>query len=1208
MSERRDITLTAAQRSAGITRIGENLALRSGAGCGKTFVLALRFTELLLAGRSQGNPLDGLVALTFTEKAAAEMVQRVRDMLLERARNTSGDTRQRLLEWLAALPQAAISTIHGFCASLLRANAIEAGVDPDFAVAADDLSADAMLWDHSDRAVLAAVEGHDAPALGLLARMPYDQVVRHVHDIAADRTNAAPGDNLDPQAILERWRTLLPQAQGRILAQNVLPVLQSARAAVAGCRCPDDDALTAAWQETDAAMEAAAAQPRLLAHLAATLTPPGNKGSKKAWEAQDKAVVAGAIRSIVDAVRQWGPAFVPLGDLDGQAAEHIAALCKLAAAAADSYALQKRRTGMLDFTDLLELTDRLLSRNDDLRHSLQNHIRQLLLDEAQDTDAFQLGLVRKLVSTLLGDAAPPEGRLFLVGDPKQSIYRFRGARVEVFEDLCRRLGPGKQEGLDRSFRTHDAGVKFVNHLFAPLMGNEYAPIEAQRKLSPPQPSVEVVLAAMPDDAQPSADLAVDVQALAVAARIREMIDGGQRLVWDSHASQWRRAEYRDIAILMARMTSSLRFEQRLAEAGVPYYVVSGTGFFRQQEVYDVLNALRAIANPGDDIAFAGALRSSLFGLSDNALMALSQEFQPPLLPAVAASASVQPDPDRQAARDAAGLLMYLHARKDAVSPCDLIERLLAATGYEATLLSQHQGRRMLGNVRMLVEKSRAANGAAMSLAALLREVDQYILSEARDEQSAVASETDNVVRLMTIHKAKGLEFPIVILPDLNAGSQPPRGSLLWRPDWGLTLRLDGDEDDADDAAGPVSHMLASALERQDCDAEDIRRFYVAVTRHEDHLVFVGADWRGRDGFQRRGSYLRMLDSVLGLAGAELEDGRATIPYAGGKYAILLRRVAAQPSRPTPRGRTILDEADGADTLASLLGAAVEANAPAADPAPLLGPLPEGCGRCEVAVTALGDFAACPMLYRWKHELRVPQRYLFVRPAGTQPQQSHESAPLAQLDAATAGTLFHRCMELLDVRRPDPAGLVRRVLSEMDMDAGELAEPLTAELTGFIDGMRRGELWRQLLQSRRDHRELDFLLDVGPAVLRGQIDMAFQDADGVWHIVDYKSDRIAAAHAAQHAQAYSLQMQMYSLAARRYTGEAVADATLYFLRPATAVRLDVTDELIRSSQEMAAALTRSLVAARRSGDYARRGAQLCPTCPYRVVCRPDAQSR
>ncbi|KKK62829.1 hypothetical protein LCGC14_3000420, partial [marine sediment metagenome] len=365
----------------------------------------------------------------------------------------------------------------------------------------------------------------------------------------------------------------------------------------------------------------------------------------------------------------------------------------------------------------------------------------------------------------------------------QSIYRFRGARSEVFTDLCGRFGEARI-ALSRSFRTHPAGAAFVNHVFGRLM-DDYEPITSARDESPPDASVEILLAECEDT---SADGMAEAQAEVLAQRVAEMI-GREKRVWDREAGQWREVRAGDVAILFARMTKSLQYERALQQRGVPYHVLSGSGFFQQQEIYDCVNALAAIDNPSDDVALFGVLRGGMFGLDDNVLAHVARAVRPPYFhrlidPAVAKRLT---GPQAEQLAFAHAVLARLGRIKDAIGPAGVLEALLGRTGYAATLLSGLNGPQRLGNVHRLLHAARSAHLAGdLSLADFVRRIGEFVLAESRHEQAAVTGEGEDVVRILTIHKAKGLEFPVVFIPDLNVGARGPDSRMLFRHDWGLT--------------------------------------------------------------------------------------------------------------------------------------------------------------------------------------------------------------------------------------------------------------------------------------------------------------------------------------------------------------------------------------------------------------------------------------
>ncbi len=1214
-----EMKLTAAQRAAAVDRIGENIALRSGAGCGKTLVLARRFTELLLKSGGKTNPLARFVALTFTDKAALEMKQRVRTFLTERAAASKDEDRRRLLGWLSELPEARISTIHSFCASLLRTHAIEAGVDPNFAVCADELFAARMRAESAEQAVLRAVEADQSGAAKLLGEISYDKLVRLVVTLLGWRLEADLSSYADPGQILSRWRAhadkARSQAWSRLQGDHQLGESVTELAAIE-CSAAEDKLLPIRNQIVDLA-EALLSGPdgrttEAFEQLASVA--PGSCGSNKAWAGGSAKAVRDRIRSLQAAMGQYAIYAEPLGDLDAEAADRLSGLAGLAVSANEIYTAEKTKRGLLDFTDLLDHAGRLLTQNEPLRRRIADGIDQLLIDESQDINSHQLRILLSLLCGGQDVSKAGAGKLFIVGDAKQSIYRFRGARVEVFQQICRDLGDKQQENLDTSFRTHPGGAAFINHLFAPLMGDDYEPIRASRTQCPPAPAAEILLAATPDSPIANAPQANQAQARAVAQRISEMLDGAEKIIWDDSAEQYRPVRPGDIAILFARMTNTALYERELARRGIGYYVIAGTGFFQQQEVFDILNALCAIDNPFDDVAFAGVLRSSLFGLDDNALMHIAASCETPYLPALAklsgggdSAINGLTAAQNESLRQAVDLLGRLNRKKDAIAIDTLIEQVLEATGYEATLLARPQGRRMLGNVRRVLELAREGQAGKVSLSQFIAQMGERVVDQSRFEQAAVAGECEDVVRLMTIHKAKGLQFGAVFVPDLSASRRICNDDLINRVDWGLLYKHQagqGYEDEqldppAKDAPG-VSYRLARDLEDRDQQAEDIRKLYVAATRHKDHLVFVAADWRDSKGRFTSGKgpsfYINRIDDALDIRGA-IDAGRSEIAYAEGKFTTTVRiiRTAEAPraGRAPSRGEKLLA---GAESPADFVRGVVKSAGRAGPPA-LIGPVPTSAGRVEIAVTGLNDFAHCPMLYRWAHELRIPEQ--MCQPNG---EGGSETPSKHGLDAATLGTLLHRCMELLDFDRPQSSqGLLDQAASEMGLQEHIDTSRLASELDEMLERFRTNELYDSIRRAGAIFRELDFVIQLGAASIRGQIDALYQDRDGRWHVVDYKSDRVGRHELADHAERYRLQLMLYAAAAARHFGAPPVEARVYFLRPGASHTFPVTDESIDAACSTVAKLTCELISSRRSGQFNRRCDAACPFCRYKSLC-------
>lgn len=1192
------IQLTPAQQQA-LESLHQNRVLLSGAGCGKTFVLARRFTDLLMESIGEVDParaLLGLVALTFTEKAALEMQQRIRRFLRDRLAQAGSDHDRAILrEWLEALPEARISTIHSFCLSLLRGHAIEAGLDPDFAVAADQIVTGRLLAEAAEQTILAAVEAGRADVARLLTGVSFNAILEEVRKLVSNRDRIDLHAKATPDAILAHWQAALHKAQAD--AEARIASSEALRAAIATARsytCSDPtDKLLGPYNEILGAAETVLTTPLADCTDAAEILrqcKTGNVGSKKAWGVPGKEV-RDALKAIGASIHDDLIFAGDLNALDTQAAKVLATLIELARDTQQRYAAEKRAQGVVDFADLIVATRNILRDAPNLAEGIGRNIVQILVDEAQDTDAVQIALLLGLLGAGDDVAAVQAGRLFLVGDAKQSIYRFRGAQVEVFQQLCDAMGPDAQIDLAKSFRTHPAGVAFVNHIFGPLLGSDYSPITAHREESPDRPSVELALAAA--DAR-STQLR---QAAVTADRIDAMLKEGSP-VWDADLKTWRPVRPGDIAILFRRMTVSAPYERELQKRGIDYYVIAGSGFFRQQEVFDMLNALRVIDNPFDDVAFFGILRSQFVGLDDNALMHIARTHARPYLSTLdVARLRKHLHPSQcEALERITALLRRLGRVKNAVKISELVEAVLDATGALAVLLAQWKGKRQAGNVLQLLAEARAADGQ-LSLASFISQMDDFTLNNERYEQASTCGEGEDVVRLMTIHKSKGLEFPVVVVPDLNAGQKGSSERILHRYDWGLTTRLQPDEDGDDDAEAPAealprSYEISQALENRDALREHLRDYYVALTRHRDYLLLVGDNTRIKSGRFAGGTcFLNDLDNILGLSEALDEDASEfSLAYGEGFAAhchiVQPPMIAANPADDAP-GRDLLHRAGNGGELGELLAAAAEPCEPGE--LPLLGPLPPMIGHVELATTALAEFAACPALYRWRYELRAPT-WLPGDAAGVHADDR------GGLDPLTFGILCHRAMELLDVHAPLPArALIAQAAADIDLADSDVLAAAAGRFAPMLATFLDSPLAARLRSADVVHHELDFTTELGPALLRGQIDLLYR-VEGAWHVVDYKTDYVHGNPQAK-LERYRLQLQVYADAVRRFTDATQAPVTagLYFLRTGQQADQVFAPADMAAAQADLAALASDLLAARRSGNFPRCDRDDCDFC-------------
>jgi ATP-dependent helicase/nuclease subunit A len=441
-----------------------------------------------------------------------------------------------------------------------------------------------------------------------------------------------------------------------------------------------------------------------------------------------------------------------------------------------------------------------------------------------------------------------------------------------------------------------------------------------------------------------------------------------------------------------------------------------------------------------------------------------------------------------------------------------------------------------------------------------------------------------------VHKAKGLEFPIVVLPDLNSAAQGRSSRLLFGTGWQAAINTAED----DEAPIGAAWRVASLQDADDQHREDLRLMYVAMTRHEDYLLFIGADWRTRDGrFRSKGSWLDLLDEPLGLADA-VDANLESVRYGGNRELIVGCRTPSAPPRRQGRkskGARLLESAADCEQL----GKSLAEGGDQASPPPLLGPIPAETGRIELAVTALSDYLLCPRLYYLRHELRLPGQAVFG-PGGGQTRP--------EVDPLVLGTVLHRCMELLDFSAPQsPGQLLRRVRGELDLGPEWTNEPIETLLAEAIENITGSQLASDIREARSVHRELDFITTAGPAELRGQIDLLYADAEGCWHIVDYKSDRLGPDEdPAKHAGRYELQMLLYAVACGRFLEADPPPATLYFLRSGRSATLAWPAETARRRMEGVEQTALEMIRRRREGQFPAEVADgACRGCPYRSTC-------
>ena len=1008
-----------------------------------------------------------ILAITFTEKAAGNMRARLAEQF--------PDAGMR-----ARLERAWVSTVHGFCMRLLRENAVFAGVDPRFTVADEresrrtqEMSIDeavAEVFAERPAAVRALIRGLSSPDFEDAVLSAYDAMRgagMRLEEVAARR----PPAGVTLQDVEETARALrsdpLAGWEPKHKLQRDLMVEEAAR--VVHARTPAE-AL------------------RALAAYSGNL----NK-CKKSTAAFNLA------KRLRDLLKELP--YTLITDLYEHERELLLDILRRFDRV---YRERKRQAGVADFADLEEFAVRLLEDNPETRARVQAQFDHIVMDEFQDTNGQQARLLELLRRS---------GGFYAVGDINQSIYGFRHAEPEVFHQYRGRAA--RRIELADNFRSRPEILRAVETIVTGVPGIEARSLTAGRAFAEARAvCVETMVALAPE-----IDQALRHEARWVARRIQELTE-----------ERGPGFAFQDVAVLVRNTEVLTEFASAFDEAGIPYVVNRGRGFYDAREVNDLAHLLRVIANPRDEVSLAAVLRSPLVQVSDEALLQLkvSGDNLGAALRRLGSQQESQFEP-----RDFAALSRFRdrlrgwRLRREHVSFDRLLLDAIDECGYPC-----EPGTRGWANIEKFLAQARRA-AARLSLDDYIEELALVRASDPR-EPDAPPDDSANAVNVMTVHAAKGLEFPVVFVAALHKGVEPNPPVVAFSKQHGLGARWQ-DPATGKDKDDLFQHALRDERKQRERE-ESYRLLYVAMTRAEQHLV-LSFSFAGT----RMENWAKDVTNSLHLELDEPRDEILTRTSPDGKEWKLRLQVAAGPPGPGL--------------------APAQAAVPAPQPVERIAP-PAVAGQqdANASVTDVAAFAKCPREYYLGHYLGFEGR-------------PRKLANTGELSAAEFGTQVHELLASVAVADPDP------------------------EAVRLADVFRQSPLGRRVARASRVEREFDFLMAVDDLVLRGQVDLWFEEG-GELAIVDYKTDSVTASEAHQRAQDHSMQLRLYALAVERVAGRAPDRAWLHFLRPNTLIEVDLTPSLLDAPEQVVHDFQR----AQSRLEFPLAEAEHCRRCPFfRDLC-------
>lgn len=1069
----------------------------AGAGTGKTHVLVQKYISLLEEGVSVGE----ILALTFTEKAAGEMKVRVRRALARKEGERWDAIRDEFL-W------AKISTFHSFCASVLREFPLEAGVGPSFAVL-DEHEAARLREEVIEGFIHGEPpEGCRNAVIGVLRAIEIYELKNYLERLSSQRDAAetffaalekSEERVLDAwQAVVERYRTEMLEAFFA-RAGPAIRTLQDLAARYPGERDPGEIYLRAIEPHLQDLADAAPAAVSAIADVHNDRRFRANMGRKENWDGDDLKKLREAYRNLNECIKDHaGGSSVAVDPNDPFTRATLRFLHDLGTvftAFTDALDAEKRRLNALDFNDLVNRTRRLFRDHEDIVAThFQDRFRFVLVDEFQDTDPAQIAII----SAILGDLTRKSTKLFIVGDPKQSIYLFREADVTQFRyarDLIEQNLGGDVIHLDVNFRSTPEVVGFTNAIFGALMAEcekpwefRYEPLKANRRGH--AGSVELLLSPKARDRTAGRRAEAEM----VARKIRHLVEGEEKQIYEDGGV--RPAGYGDLAILLERRTNLAYYEWALERYAVPYHVHAGIGFYERQEVYDLFTVLRFLENKRDDVALYGVLRSPYFGFSDIRLFQIAGTGPR----SVSLWERLQRSPGEDAALAVRLLSSWLSCARR-IPPARLIRRIVDDSGIAVVYGGMIGGEQAAANVEKFIALVRDAD--CSTLADVVDEVGRCIDDGLREGEASLDLASSDAVSIMTVHAAKGLEFPVVVVPDL--AESPRVGGLTIMVEDGLRLgvAIPNPANDYEREETPILQILKDEY-RQKEEAERIRLFYVATTRARDHLILCGEE-PTRVPTTLAGGKTRMdwLAYCLGLSPEVCVAGKARVALPGGGSlsipitsdlaAIPIEEVqeVRTPGLPLPDADVTLEEA----SAGVLPGAEVEEHV--------------------YSASELVHYRRCPAEYERRYRQGLPT------PGGW-------TAP-GRVDPITRGLIVHEVF-----RGRDPATVLRRYgVPDADLT-------LAREYRDLYERFLASPMMQEVVA---DHREVPFRARVHGVACKGVIDRLVQRPDGSWVLIDYKTGSVD--DLAERVEEYAVQMTIYRHAAGQILNGTVR-AYLYFV--------------------------------------------------------------
>ena len=1182
--------LTISQQK-GVEITDRDLCVVAGPGSGKTRVLVERFANLVT---EHNVSINEILTLTFTEKSANEMKRRAAESFEEK-----GMEKER-----QDIEFAYLSTIHSFCSRLLRENAIEASIDPQFRVM-DELEAGRVK-----EQTLADTLKKWAEEKGLdtfLNDIFWKQTDSKKSRLKSFRENLIMLYEKIRNACVPIARTV----NRNDLSQDVVSSCNEAEKLINEiiAICSDKSLTPKSREKVDYVLER---------WNASNLQDDINKlysGKEKPSQKDDLMLAllnrAKGIHSVInlsvsnDVKPPLSALREELKTVIGLLAEDYSTRIKMVLrdfliTFDIAYSERKRTESLIDFTDLEIKTIELLKNKKQIAKEIQQKFRYILVDEFQDISRLQKTII---------DLIKSKDNLFIVGDEKQSIYGFRDAEVEIFQDIQKDSDRESLINLNENFRSRPQVLDLVNHIFDRLWTDDSIgqQLKAGAEFSEkPAPSIEIIVAEGNDKTQ-----ARKWESMEIAKRIKEIVGTGEIKITNKR-EQERNISYKDIAILFRSTTDIKLYEHSLSHLDVPYYVVSGRGFFNTTEITDLINFLKVIESPSDEINLAAVLKSPFVGIDDDALFRLADHAHNSnngnrsliqALDEVSSIKEIEPQ-SRNRIIQFRQFLDEVQGIKPRTSLWNLISFILKKTEFQSKMLLFSNGKKRYANLLKIVELCKNQEDfEPLTLRDFIEIVEGYKFREIRESEAPVESEEDDVVKLITTHSAKGLEFPVVIVADVDRDNIRPSDYFVYSRNHGLSFKILNPSTNEEER--PLSYERINDESKEKELRESRRLLFVAMTRAQEHLIISGGINKNRTkGDKDSGNWYGYISSTLGLSQNpkdnpevikldDIEQGQNSSqaveirhtrikdenkpPKEGKKIKLLTqykKEIAACNKIKTPSPSEEI--ADTGKNILSTIAHTVDVDN----------------SHYVYSVTEILKFHFCPQLYYFNSILGLQgiNERSWIEPDYTEGEDGSNLKD-DELPGHELGNIVHRVFKNYHFPEDNLKEYIKNVFG-LDTNQDSLDR-----VANWVNSFYNSDIGKEVVSSKQQKRETSFIFNYRHNLIRGQIDLFCFNNEGLLKIIDYKTNDITIDEIPEKVEYYKLQMQLYARALETIYGKKVDETILYFLVPDKPVVVNTTEEACR---ELDSTLD-NFFTAHRDGGFKKSSNQKCNQCDYKTIC-------